>query len=439
MDSHGNGATSIHSAWSGGYGYIDVAYAMMAIKYGWVITLLIGSLWVIMTVRALRAGNSEIAFALAVLAVHGFSEARIMDINYNIFLVMQFCTFGHPLVKEEKQGKIPWLQICTGVAIIGAIYIILPKALSWLRTYFYLKGWNDGIAAFYSFVFCVALVLLLTLSWRSICTYWTKRKRIHLLQTIIVLSFLAVGYFSTDNTITLGKEEQKERLQTERRVIALIQSVATEPVFAAEAEELYCRSGVGLSKHIFSSEELGRTRGTLIVDKNIESFATVRYGGQYAKLSEWSGIYSYDVAVKEALSDLEWKDFYSGKRNVNLSDMAVFNGIGRKDALIICDGKRVETKNAVSDQFAGEYKVCFNLSELKSESNSDVVLLEIIGEAGERKIWQQMLVPADFDENGQCEYTISYKIGDTPKVTYALTAMDGVSVKIDNITWWREL
>ena len=97
---HGKGGTLLSYGWSSGYGYIDVAYAMLAIRYGWIITAVVTGLWIWMTARALEKGNRRIAFAMAIMAVHAFSEARILDINYNIFLVMPFCAFERP---EEKK------------------------------------------------------------------------------------------------------------------------------------------------------------------------------------------------------------------------------------------------------------------------------------------------------------------------------------------------
>jgi hypothetical protein len=90
---HGFGGTLIHNSWSSGYTYLDEAYAMLAIRYGVIITLIVAGLWMWLTVKALKGNRKRIALAMAFIAIHGFSEARMIDVNYCILFVMPFCDF----------------------------------------------------------------------------------------------------------------------------------------------------------------------------------------------------------------------------------------------------------------------------------------------------------------------------------------------------------
>ena len=90
---HGFGATLIHNSWSSGYTYLDEAYALLAIRYGVVITLIVAGLWMWMTVKALKGNRKRIALAMGLIAIHGFFEARMIDVNYCIILIMPFCEF----------------------------------------------------------------------------------------------------------------------------------------------------------------------------------------------------------------------------------------------------------------------------------------------------------------------------------------------------------
>ena len=140
-------------SWVLGYSYLDIAYAMLAIRYGWVITGIVAGLWMWMTARAIKSGQKRIALAMVIIAAHAFSEARFLDINYNIFLVMPFCSFSSDrdkvslLQEQTEKQKLNWFPCIACAVLSGIVYLVLPTALSWLRTFFALMGWNSGTAA----------------------------------------------------------------------------------------------------------------------------------------------------------------------------------------------------------------------------------------------------------------------------------------------------
>ena len=203
---HGVGATSVpFDSWSSGYGYLDVAYAMLAIRYGWVITAIVGCMWVWTTVRAIRNGKIKFALAMVILAVHGFSEARVLDINYNIFLVMPFCAFEFSQKQEKKiEKKVYWIPIVSGALILIGGYLLLPRILSWLRTFFYLKKWNEGTAAFGSFVTNICILLLVWVLWKSPFLF-SNRKKIKGFLVATVFLLLLGGTAYINNTIDKGR------------------------------------------------------------------------------------------------------------------------------------------------------------------------------------------------------------------------------------------
>ena len=466
---HGIGGTIV-PYWSAGYGYIDVAYGMLAIKYGWVIALIVTGLWIWTTARALAHGNHRIAFAMVILAFHGFSEARILDINYNIFLAMPFCAMDipreafHGEAATEGNARAFWIPVATGAALVGGAYLLLPRGLSWLRTFFALKGWNGGTAAFGSLAVCAALFLLLWLLWKAASRILVApgKKRLAIFAGTVVL--LVGGLLAINGTIEDGGRTQADRLEQEMPIVRQVREAAAMPVYAAEPEELYQRAGAGLPKHIFSSDELGRgERGSLFVDQSVEALSIIRSGGQYAQISEWSGLYSYDPAVIEALTNLgyEWTPFYSGLRRVNLADAAQFNEKKlTTDGIHLQKGERIETKNMEMDFLGGTYEICFTLSSLKAEgeSGSDIPIsslsdaenaaepdpwegrvacFEVIGEAGDRVLYQDWLSEEDFDSQGRCVRRLDCQIGSVPRVFFALETAENVALNVEEITWRR--
>ena len=103
---HGQGATLL-STWSTGYGYLDTAYALLAIRYGWVITGVITGIWVWITARMLWTGNRRVAFALTILALHAISEARISTFSLcNIHVKTDYDGINWEKVIEHQKSAV---------------------------------------------------------------------------------------------------------------------------------------------------------------------------------------------------------------------------------------------------------------------------------------------------------------------------------------------
>ena len=437
---YGLGGTILGKYWSAGYSYLDVGYAMLAIRYGWVITTIVLGLWMWMTAKALKNGKNRIAFALVVLAVHAFSEARILDVNFNIFLIMPFCAFASDHQAYDKgtvENKKILRPVLAGTVLLIGVYLVLPKALSWLRTFFYLKNWNAGTSAVYSFTFCIGLVLLLWALWRSITLLLESRDRKYMLSLTAVFILMGGSVFMVNSAIESGRIEQADRLKAEKHIIRQIQETASMPVYAAEAEELYHREGIMLSSHLFSTEELTRNKGTMIVDQNVQALGIITTDGQYTQITEQSGLYSFDPAVIEALADsgYTWNRYYTGIRHVNLRDTALFNDVQMSDKLVLSDSMQIITNNMITDQLFGKYQVSFSLSDCFTDKEENAVMLEIIGENGDRTILQEKLTAKNFNSEGRCEHTMTYTINPTPSVYFGISTMEGTGVAIDDISW----
>lgn len=438
---HGNGSTLLNWAWTTiGMGYIDTAYAMLAIKYGWIICGIVTSLWVWVSIRATREGNIRYALTMAVLAVHGFSEARILDVNYNIFLVMLFSSFYKEDKKETdlQNARVPAFSIFTGIIICGGVYLALPRLLSLLRTFFYVKGWNSGTAAFFALLLSGSLVLSAWLIWREINRLWQgrepkKQMLINATKLVAVISFIVGSMYAINNEIDGYISRNKDSIKADEVLVRKVLNYASLPVYAAEPSELFQRDVGGLQDHIFSPEQLYyRSRATLI------TAPTTSAAGIYLQLSDQIALHTYDQAIIDGLTaeGFVWSAFNNARHMINLSDVAVFNE--RVDIPIILKrGQSIRTDNYPIDQYAGTYEIIFSLATGGSLEEGNVCTLKILGEEGDRVISTRTLAKADFDESGKCKYSIRYEIPDTPKVLYEIEAED--EVVINEISWQRVL
>lgn len=443
---HGNGATIIPaSGWSSGYSYIDIGYAMLFIRYGWILAVEVTCIWVWMSLCAIRTGNRKVAIALMIIAFHAISEARILDINYNVFLVLPLCTMETNAQKRvaleiSKEKKWPRYVITTCICL--GLCFCFPGLLSWLRTFFYLKNWNAGTNAIYALILCVILILFMLGGWKSVNMIIQQaciNRRKVLLFGSMCLTAIIVTFSIMNVTIEKGLKDQSTRLDAEEKIIKEIQEKATLPVYVAEQSELYNRRYGGFDNHVFSTEELPREpKGTMIADSSIDAQAITWSKGLYTQLSEWSGIYTYDPSIIDLLREKGYtlKPFYTGWKIFNLYEVAKHNGRTPTNRLVLQGPCELITKDMEVDQFGGTYQVRVKLTLLSSEEtlpNSTVVQFNILGDAGEITILSKEIYKGEFSENGDFECIINYTIKSTPKVGFGLSVANNCVIAVNEI------
>ena len=428
-----------------GYTYLDVAYAMLAIRYGWINTAIVAGLWVWFTARAIQSDRKRFAFAMAVLAVHAITETRILDVNYNIFLLLPFAALpsGRKETADETCGteetKMRWFPVLACAIMLVCLYFLLPTMLSWLRSFFALMRWNKGEAAFYSLAVCAALTLLLWLLWKSVSMLGNHSRKGAFTLLICTAALLTGGVLAVNSVIEQGTKEQAPRIAAEEQIIRQVQEAAVLPVYAAEAEELYQRCIGGFTKHCFSTEELRRSpRGSIFVDNSVDVMTITRAGGKYVQISEWSGLYSFDPAVIETLADAgyTWQDFYCGKTTCDLKEAARFNGLKEEDAPVLCGPICFVTKNMEMDLAAGVYATSFTLSSPIPAEDGKAALLQVMN-VDRHVILEHMVTAEDFDEQGRCVYSMIYKVPSEPLVSFVVSVADGARVTLEEISHQR--
>ena len=86
---------------------------------------------------------------------------------------------------------------------------------------------------------------------------------------------------------------------------------------------------------------------------------------------------------------------------------------------------------------AGTYEVKLKIKADLSVEDDELLLFEVVGEAGERTVYKEMITKDDFDIYGQCEKSMIYEIWSIPKVSYAISVITGIHVEIEEISWRR--
>lgn len=440
----------------GSYEFLDSTYALLPIRYGLVLTVLATVLWVWIVIRALKNGRRCLAYSMAVIAVHSFSEHHFLDLNYNILMAMPLCVFSAPLPSADteergtEKGAPPWLPYLTGLVMAGTLAALLPGILARLRTFFALNAWTDGEEhSALALLYCVFCILLIAALW-----YWATRaaealirrenNRKALAAALAVAGLLACTVGVTEYRIRRGTEECSARLAADAEAIETVLAAAREPVYADGLEVLYRRRFAGFSDHVFTPAELARVqRGSIITDTTTELNKLLDSGAQYAELSEYTGIYTYDEAVARALKDngYQVQDYYYSPQKLNLASVARRNGLKMtEDGALLLEG---ETKlllwQARVSLTRGTHCARFTLSVDPSTLSEDrqICSLWIQTNAAYAPIAAEDIMSDAFDAEGHLTREIVFEHEGIQAVRFIVIPIGTNTVRVEEVSWRR--
>lgn len=457
---HAFGALTPQNGWGGGdfhdfhpdaYEFLDSTYALLVIRYGWVLTLIVTALWVWMTWKMLKTGRRRWALAMALIAVHSFSEHHFIEINYNIILALPLCSF--PLLKEEsakKDGGRSRALYAAGFLLLALFVLCIPRIIAFARALFSACGWSGGISLL-PLLICIGCFLLAFVLW--ICL----KKGVHSLELhrkiplrVIVIAVAAlciagIGIVWANQKIDRHTEALKPRIAADQSAVEIIMAAASEPVYAGDAiEEAYARHFSGFTKRTGSPEEISREmRGTIILDREYEAVKLIGKGAVYAEISEFSGVYTFDDLVIRALRDEGYMvhGYYSSSRNVSLAQMAAVSGAELSDdATVPLGGEHSHlVYGPYMNQYGGRYQVTFDLSADSQtlQENEVVATVKVTGKAGQEVYGSQDIYSRDFDESGHLSFSFTYSVGDAMNVEYPVFVRDEAQIIVNGISWRR--
>ena len=415
---NGSGGGLIHSET---YEFLDSTYGLMLIRYGWVLTLIVTFLWVWMTYKAIKTGHRRLALTMAVIAFHSISEHHFPELNYNILLAMPLCSFAIIRKGDQRRGmeqktRAGWI---VGAIILIPFVILLPRMLSFTRSLFALQGWTgSGEPTLNALIYWLLWIVGLIVFWLLLRNLIVKQseQRKEYIPTLVGLAAIAVlgmaGILWTNNQISMGMKKYKNQIASEATTVEAILDAAEDPVYAGQMEEIYKRTFPGFSDRILSSEEICRSgRGSIFLEHDNEGYQLINSGALYTEISPYTGLFTYDDAVVEALSAKGYR-FHS-----------------------LIFGYPME-------QFAGTYAVTFILHltdkevlAQRSENDIDVCILRASAEWGNNIRSEKVIKASDFDEDGMLSVNLSYSVRDTYGIEYLVFCQDDIELLVKRIAW----
>jgi hypothetical protein len=70
------------------YNFIDCSYLLILIRYGYLLLLMVLTIWITTVRRFQKADNQRVALAMMIIAIHSVAEHHMIEVHYNIVLAL---------------------------------------------------------------------------------------------------------------------------------------------------------------------------------------------------------------------------------------------------------------------------------------------------------------------------------------------------------------
>jgi hypothetical protein len=236
------GASTPGLARSADYNYLDNSVVQMVICFGILASICIVAMWLYILYRSVKGRNIRILLIAIIIAAHSFELPNFFKFAYNALLFLPLASGFEDEDPVPDPKKLPRkLAITAGAcaAVLLSFFIIAPGVFSATRTVAYKKAHD-----------------------------------------------------------TTGVSE---RIEADREAVELILENNKEPVYADVLTTDYCKAFKGISKSVFSGEDLVREMECTIITDLDYSYAYFSRGCLFCRISDYSAVYTTDRAVSESL------------------------------------------------------------------------------------------------------------------------------------------
>ncbi len=441
----GLGGSTIHA---GTYYFLDSSYAMLLIRYGWVLFVTVAAFWTGMGLRAYQVGDQKLLWIMTVIAFHAMSEHHFLDVHYNILLVLPFAEI--PKCTAPQRNRESFLErarknwtgnICAAMMLVMGAYFA-PVLLSRLRTVFEIWKNDSTQGKLLAVQWCVLLLLTGGISLRSICLFtkqlW-KQKRVNKKRLAIsaVGLIMLIGIARADSNI-IDSADKPGWISPEREA-ALVQILdsAEGRVFVCELPELSHRHFPGISRSIWYGQDLARQKNSsVVVNLEENSIAFQRMGFRFSQISPEDAIYSNDPAAIEGLADAgyQWTAYDAAVREVDLGAFAEFNELSlTEEGSIVLENGRKLNHGPYMDFYAGTYRITFELKTDGSAGTDEPLCSLYVTTLEGRSFAEKTVGPENLKDDGTCSAELVFETPDIRYLQFPVFPAAGRAVEVTGI------
>jgi len=425
FDMQGNGGTTFAVL---EYTFVDISYALILLRYGFVLLICLSFFWPRLTWKAIKDNNWRLADVLFLITVHSLSEHHFIEMNYNVFLILFFADFTKQRVSvDEKNAEIDTKEEDSiGKRLPGAALIIMllavflkafPALLSRLRTVYQILGWKpgsyNGLQVFLTgTAIVVCIVCFIAALVMTVLQLKKERKRALLWCGLagVCIACVIGGHIKSEQIISYGEKKYASLLTADQSAVKIIQESGSGKLYAEPFPELYGRKYGGFSNSFFTGEDLARLYDTTVItDLDKDAYCMLNSGFLFTPISEKHAVYTNDLSVIEGLKTAGYHltGYYSADKSVNLRALARMNGLREANGELFLYGEDESIYyGPYADLHAGNYTVDYEFRLAGSDSGKSIgnTLLGtayITAYCGEKKVKEARIVGSRFDENGR--------------------------------------
>ncbi len=459
----GNGGNTFAKT---GYNFIDSSYVLILLRYGLVLFIAIMLLWILMTRKAVKMGHWRLAFGLALIALHSFSEHHFPEVNYNILVILPFSVLGMGwLVKDKDEKPLPFESGRIVAGSVTAVLMVLlavfagPYLLSMFRTIFdvttkvEIKDKNKIVSALFAgfillfAVFTTALYKLLHALFDMLFDKTIKVKKkiiIPASAVVLVVIIMFSGIFIGKKVIDAKADPYLECIDEEKTAIEAVQrgiQTSGGKLYANDLPYIYRKTFGGFTESYFQSDEMAsRTNVTVLMEGDYESQTMFAMGFLYTVISDDHSLYTNDASVIKELeaAGYHMTGYFSRERIVDLKEEAERNELPMtEDGAVIVgvDGKPLRY-GPYYELRSGYYTVTYDLSLPKVNEyweDYKVCTLAICVKWG-TKVAEVPVFRRDFDEEGKLHSETRVSISEARGCEFKIYPEGGNTVLLSGVT-----
>ncbi len=440
------------------YNFVDSSYVMILIRYGAGILLAVCAQFIGLERKALRNGCQRLAFAAALAAAHSMIEHHLLEICFNMFLLLPFADFTQGEGSEcllGKKSRIAVFSIFLGTGC--AVALTLPPVVTYLKTIVNLLQLNNSENHFKFIGMLAAGVLAIYLILRMLIkiTLFMIGNKAHKNTPVYPKTWLTIGFASAlliaefvyfEKLIHEKTNEYQLLLSLDSPVIeALTDAKSTDnKLYIDILPKLYMQKFDGIRHMVMVAEGLAFEKDTTLItaDKN-ELYALTESGFVYGSLPSGNAVYTTSDYAKNVLEreGITLTNYYSKMKNVDLKEAALQNNLTLTEhGTLLLDGYDNSLWHGPDVTiYYGMFHVEYKLRLLNCAPDQEIVATAQVSSDWGTTIWNRAdITVKDFDANKECTYSVdTYINANCPGMEFLLILPDGVQMEIQEITYGK--
>ena len=458
----GNGFSSFDPS---EYTFVDSSYPLILLRYGWILFLALCAVWVSLTKKAFKNGDTRLACLLALIAVHAFSEHHFIETNFNVLVLLPFAIYQPVPVSEEVPVREKIHQnikaCCILAAAAGLAAAVLPRFFTWIRTLIQLQGWTGGgnngvlvlryLTSIYAFSFLFLAAIFFLIKYFLPGHPKIKRRKVFTAILTAVISFTVLSNMirTGNKLINAYAPKCSRQIQADQDALRIITESASGKVYINSVPSIYQQTFPEISNSVLQGEELARFYNTsVIIEKSCDSPCFINSGFLFTPISARHALYTNDAAVISALKEKGYHltGYYNVRKSVNLRSIGRINQLSyTENAGLTLTGKDQALKKGpyvslYSGPFTTEYEL--HLSEenavpTDAAKNDAVATLRVSAYNGDKILKEHVLKRDAFDEKGNATVKIAFSSGNNSGVEFLAFPENNHVFTISSISYYR--